>query len=104
MKTTLQWLSVAFLVGVVSYVGLGCEACGCKKKCPPCTQEKKVCVPEKKRVCKTDYVCEDRVVCHTEKVRKPRTICHDEVRMKETTICEPLPVVSPTPCPPKPCP
>ncbi len=98
MKSSLQWFCLVLILGLVSSFMIGCEAC---RKCPPCTKEKKVCVPEKKRVCRTDYVCEDRVVCKTEKIRKPRTICHDEVKMKETTICEPLPVVTPAPCPPK---
>lgn len=94
-----RWLCSCLLVGFLGVVLYGCAECNMCKKCPPCTKEKKVCVPEKKRVCKTDYVCEDRVVCRTEKVRRPRTVCRDEVTMKEKTICEPLPVV--TPCPTK---
>jgi hypothetical protein len=102
MKPVVQWLGSFLVVGFVSVLLYGCSECNvCGKKCPPCTKEKKVCAPEKKRVCKTDYVCEDRVVCRTEKVRRPRTVCHDETVMKERTICEPLPVAAPAACPHK---
>jgi hypothetical protein len=92
---------LSMLVGVVSLILSGCSEC--PPKCPECTQPKKVCVPVTNKVCKTDYVCEDRMVCKKETVRKPRTICQDVTTYKEKTICEPLPIVReecPAPCPP----
>ena len=100
MKTALKLFSILLLGALVSSL-VGCASCN---PCPKCTTAKKVCVPETKRVAKTDYVTEDKVVCRTEQVRKPRTTWHSETVMKEKTICEPLPVVTPTPCPVEPAP
>ncbi len=99
MKDAIRMFCLSVLVVGLSWALSGCSEC---RTCPECTQPKKVCVPVTNKVCKTDYVCEDRMVCKKETVRKPRTICQDVTTYKEKTICEPLPVVQEPPsCPPR---